>query len=335
MKFSKIIILLFVFFNGILYGQQVEQVVILGSGPAGLSAAIYASRAGLSTLVLEGEEPGGQIGLSYMIENYPGFPKGINGFELGQNMREQAQRFGTRIQAGKIVKVDLKQEPFILQMDDESIILAQTLIIATGASAKWLGLESEKALVGKGVSSCAVCDGIAFKNKEVVVVGGGDTALEDALFVANFASKVTIVHRRDTLKASLYLQKKAFAHPKIHFIWNSTVEDIGDPQKGTVTGVYLKNILTNKTDFLSCQGVFIAIGHKPNTDLFKDSLNLNEEGYIITKPATSETTIPGVFAAGDVADPHYRQAITAAGTGCMAGIDVYHYIQQFDHHNKE
>ena len=308
--------------------QRQVQVAIIGSGPAGLTAAIYCSRAGLSTLVVEGEEPGGQISLSYMVENYPGFPEGVNGFELGAMMREQATRFGTTILGGKILKVDLHKKPFHLQMEKGNQITCDALIIASGASAKWLGLESEKAFIGNGVSSCAVCDGFLFQDQEVVVVGGGDTAMEDALFLANYASKVTVIHRSPALRASQYLQARAFANKKIHFFWNSVVEKIENPVKGKVTGVALRNTSTGERRQVPCQGVFIAIGHQPNTELFSGQLDLDGRGYLQTKHGTTETNIAGVFAAGDVADSRYRQAITAAGSGCMAAIDAYHFIQE-------
>lgn len=308
--------------------HQHEQVVILGTGPAGLTAAIYTARAGLSTLVIEGDEPGGQISLSYMVENFPGFPEGISGFDLGDKMREQAMRFGAKIKGGKIVHADLSQRPFLLKTEAGQSIFADALIIASGASAKWLGLESEKAFIGKGVSSCAVCDGFAYMDQEVVVVGGGDTAMEDALFLTNYASKVTVVHRKSTLKASKYLQDRAFANEKIHFIWDHIVEEIADPEKGEVSFVLLKNVKTEDRQKVACQGVFIAIGHAPNTELFKGQLELNDGGYLLTKNSTTCTNVPGVFAAGDAADTRYRQAATAAGTGCMAGIDAYHFIQE-------
>lgn len=310
--------------------SAVEQVVILGSGPAGLTAAIYTSRAGLSTLVVEGAEAGGQIALSYMVDNFPGFQNGINGYDLAQNLRNQAIRFGTKVKNGRVVQIDLTKRPFTLTFDEGEVLHTETLIIATGASAKWLGLESEKAFIGNGVSSCAVCDGVLYKDKEVVVVGGGDTALEDALFLANYAAKVTVIHRRDTLKASKFLRDKAFINPKIQFVWNHVVEEIADPSQNTVTGVILKNVLTGQKQSLACEGVFVAIGHQPNTDIFKGQINLTESGYIVTEPFCTLTSVPGVFAAGDVADSHYRQAVTAAGTGCMAGIDAYHFIQK--HH---
>lgn len=307
-----------------------EQVIILGSGPAGLTAAIYSARAGLNTLVIEGEEPGGQIALSSGIENFPGFPDRISGYQLIEGMRTQALRFGAEIKSEKILAVDLSQHPFKLICESGNRLTCDALIIATGASAKWLGLESEQALIGKGVSSCATCDGFFYKGKEAVVVGGGDTALEDALFLTNFASKVTVIHRRESLKASRYLQNKAQANPKIHFIWNSVVEEVASSKEKIAQGVYLKNLLDKTAQFYPCQGVFIAIGHQPNSAIFKDQLELTEAGYIKTKPNSTHTIIPGVFAAGDVADPHYKQAITAAGTGCMAAIDAYHFIQHLD-----
>lgn len=328
--FISCVIWTFFAFNQLL----AEQVVILGSGPAGLTAAIYASRAGLSTLLIEGEEPGGQIALSYMVENFPGFPEGIDGSELGMQMRTQALRFGARIRSSNVVQVDLSRQPFILWQENGKSILADTLIIATGASAKWLGLDAETALIGKGISSCATCDGFLFKGQEVVVVGGGDTALEDALFLARYASKVTVVHRRDTLRASKYLQKKAFSHPNIHFIWNSIVEEVLDPKEGRVQGVVLQNLQDQSQQIYPCKGLFIAIGHTPNTELFKGQIVLDEAGYIQTQPFSTHTNIPGVFAAGDVVDSRYQQAVTAASSGCMAAIDADHFIQQKDSEEK-
>lgn len=333
MKSPKSRILLFVLvclmpFFSLFAAKEVHQVVILGSGPAGLTAAIYTARAGLETLVIEGDEPGGQISLSYVVENFPGFSEGINGFELGEKMREQALRFGSKIQSGKIVHVDLSQRPFLLKTESGKKILAKALIVASGASAKWLGLDSEKPFIGNGVSSCAVCDGFLYKDQEVVVVGGGDSALEDAHFLANYASKVTIVHRSHALRASKYLQERAFSNHKIHFIWNHVVEKIEDPSVGNVTAVILKDVRTGEKRQCLCQGVFVAIGHQPNTELFKGQLELDERGYIITRDGTTHTNVEGVFAAGDVVDHRYRQAITAAGTGCMSAIDAYHFIQE-------
>lgn len=308
-----------------LFGQ--DRVVVIGSGPAGLTAAIYTARAGIETIVIEGGEPGGQISLSHSVENFPGFPEGISGFELGENMREQAKRFGTKLLNGNIVEVDFNHHPFVITLNGGKTLEASAIIIASGASAKWLGLESEQKLIGKGVSSCAVCDGFFFKGKEVVVVGGGDTAIEDALFLTNYASKVTVVHRRDTLKASKYLQTKAFSNPNIHFIWNATVADIMD-EEGDVSGVILNH--KRGITFYPCEGVFIAIGHQPNTRLFQGKLDLTDAGYIVTKPFSTATSVEGVFAAGDVADSRYRQAVTAAGTGCMAAMDVYYFFQQLN-----
>jgi thioredoxin reductase (NADPH) len=305
------------------------KVAIMGTGPAGLTAAIYTARAGLSSIVLEGDEPGGQIALSYEVENFPGFPEGVSGFELGQKMREQAARFGASYVSGKVTSVDLSKRPFCLQTG-ETRIMADVLIIAAGASAKWLGLESEKTFIGKGVSSCAVCDGFFFHDQEVVVVGGGDTAMEDALFLSHYASKVTVVHRGSTLRASSYLQQKAFSNEKIHFIWDSVVEEIGDVEAEEVKYVFIRNVKNQEYRKIDCGGVFIAIGHQPNSSVFEGQLELNEAGYILTKPFSTATNIPGVFAAGDIVDFRYRQAITAAGTGCMAGIDAYQYIQEHE-----
>lgn len=331
MRYIHSLIVFFSLFSSVVLAQEsTEQVVILGAGPAGLTAAVYAARAGLKTLVIEGDEPGGQIALSHTVDNFPGFAQGINGYELGENMRTQAIRFGAKIQNGKVLQVDLAKRPFTLHLADGKTIVTEALIIATGASAKWLGLPSEQPLIGKGVASCAVCDGILFKGKDVVVVGGGDSALEDALFLATYATKVTVIHRKQSLKATKHLQDRAFANKKIHFIWNSTVDEITDPKMGKVTGVVLRDVLTNKTQNYPCEGVFVAIGHTPNTALLKGQLKLAENGYIVTEPFSTRTTIPGVFAAGDVADSHYRQAITAAGTGSMAGIDAYYFIQQLN-----
>ena len=304
-----------------------EQVVVLGSGPAGLTAAMYTSRAGLSTLVIEGQDPGGQISFSNRVDNFPGFPEGINGFDLGEKMQEQAISFGARIHGGTIVQVDLSQRPFKLRTAEGPSILADALIIASGASAKWLGLESEKEFIGNGVHTCAICDGIAYQNQEVVVVGGGDTALEDALCLANYGSKVTVVHRRKQLRASKFLQDKAFANKKIQFIWNHVVEEIVGSKEGEISFVSLRNVETGALQKVFCSGVFVAIGHAPNTELFKGQLKLNPSGYILTKLGTTKTSVPGVFAAGGVADSTYCQAATAVGTGCMAGIDAHQFIQ--------
>ncbi len=326
--FASFIVGCTLFVSSLFGNQTVQQTVILGSGPAGLTAAIYTSRAGLSTLVIEGDEPGGQIALSYTVENYPGFPEGINGYDLGENMRKQAKRFGAQVMQGKVVHADLSSRPFKLKMEGGEEILAHSLIIATGASAKWLGLPSEKKLIGKGVASCAVCDGALYKGKEVVVVGGGDSALEDALFLSQYASKVSVIHRGTSLRASQILQEKASSKKNIHMLFNNTVEEIKDPSNGEVTSVVLKDVKSSQKREYPCNGVFIAIGHSPNTQLFIGQLDLNEAGYLKTSSSTTATKKPGVFVAGDSGDPRDRQAITAAGEGAKAGIDAYRFIQE-------
>jgi len=306
-----------------------REVVIIGSGPAGLTAAIYAARADMHPLVIEGHEPGGQLMITTEVENYPGFAKGIQGPELMHEFREQAARFGTEFIVGGINKADLLKRPFTLQTDDH-IIKAETLIIASGASAKWLGIPGEAkaphGLGGFGVSACATCDGFFFKGKPIVVAGGGDTAMEEANFLTRYASRVTVVHRRDTLRASKIMQDKAFKNPKIDFVWDTAIERIlGTPEAG-VTGVNLKNLKTGKETLFPCEGVFIAIGHTPNTELFKGQLEMDEVGYLITAGRSMATNIPGVFACGDAQDSFYRQAVTAAGTGCMAAIDAERFL---------
>jgi thioredoxin reductase (NADPH) len=306
-----------------------KEVVIIGSGPAGLTAAIYAARADLHPLVIEGPQPGGQLMITTEVENYPGFSKGILGPELMQEFREQAARFGTEFLVTYVNRADLSSRPFTLESDDH-IIKTETLIIASGASAKWLGIPGEApaphGLGGYGVSACATCDGFFFKGKPLVVVGGGDTAMEEANFLTRYASSVTVIHRRDTLRASKIMQDKAFKNEKIDFIWDTGVEEIlGTPQTGVV-GVKIKNLKTGEQSIFPCEGVFIAIGHKPNTEIFKGQLEMDEVGYLKTARVSMATNIPGVFACGDAQDSFYRQAVTAAGTGCMAAIDAERFL---------
>jgi thioredoxin reductase (NADPH) len=302
-----------------------RNVIIIGTGPAGLTAALYAARANLNPLVIEGLESGGQLMLTTLVENFPGFREGIMGPDLMGQMRAQAERFGAEIITGHVTAVDLRQSPFLVKTDEHEY-RTRTLIIATGASARWLGLDSERALMGHGVSSCATCDGFFFKGRPIAVVGGGDTALEEALFLTKFASHVTVVHRRDALRASKVMQDKAFAHPKISFEWDSVVEDVKDPSQRAVTAAVLRNLKTGARKELAIDGLFVAIGHTPNTALFKGQIDMDGNGYIRTQGGT-RTNIPGVFACGDVQDHIYRQAITAAGTGCMAAIDAEHYLE--------
>ena len=301
-----------------------HNVVIIGSGPAGLTAAIYAARANLAPLLVEGWQAGGQLTTTTEVENYPGFAKGIMGPELMKEMRFQAERFGTVFKTGDATSVDLRSRPFTVIVDGEESLATKSLIIATGASPITLGLSNEKRLWGHGVSSCATCDGFFFKGKELVVVGGGDSAMEEATFLTKFATKVSIVHRRDKLRASKIMQDRAMNNEKIAFVWNSIIEDVLG--QDVVTGVRIRNVVTGKVWDLPCAGFFLAIGHRPNTALFTGQLRMDGAGYLLTNHGTA-TDIPGVFAAGDVQDPHYRQAVTAAGTGCMAAIDAEHFLE--------
>jgi len=306
-----------------------KEVVILGSGPAGLTAAIYAGRANLKPLVVEGPQPGGQLMITTDVENYPGFSNGIMGPILMDEFREQARRFDTEFLVTWVSKADLSQRPFTLETEDH-VIKADTLIIASGASAKWLDIPGEApipvGLGGNGVSACATCDGFFFKGKPLVVVGGGDTAMEEATFLTKFAPKVTVIHRRDALRASKIMQDKAFKNEKIEFIWDTAVEEILGSRESGVTGVRLKNLKTSEEEVFPCEGVFIAIGHQPNTDLFKGQLDMDDVGYLKTQDRSTATNIPGVFACGDAQDAVYRQAVTAAGTGCMAAIDAERFL---------
>ncbi len=301
-----------------------HNVLIIGSGPAGLTAAVYTARANLSPLMIEGSQAGGQLTLTTDVENYPGFPQGIMGPQLIQDMRAQAERFGTVFQTADVTKVDLSRRPFAVTINDEETVHARSLIISTGASANLLGLDSESRLLGHGVSTCATCDGFFFRGQPIAVIGGGDSAMEEATFLTKFASHVTIIHRRDKLRASKIMQDKAMKNEKISFRWNSVVEDmLGDD---VVTGLRLRDSLTNDTTTLDCKGVFVAIGHTPNTQIFRGQIEMDANGYIQTSHGTA-TNVPGVFAAGDVQDPHYRQAITAAGTGCMAAMDAERFLE--------
>ena len=309
-----------------------NEVIIIGSGPAGLTAAIYCARANLNPLVFEGNQPGGQLTITTEVENFPGFPDGIQGPELMNLFRQQAERFGAKCFSKNVDNVDFSSKPFTLNVGNDTF-KTHSLIISTGASAKLLGIESESKLKGYGVSACATCDGFFFKEKSVIVIGGGDSAMEEALFLTKFANKVTVIHRRNKLRASQIMQQRAFDNSKIDFIWNSTVDEIiGSTTKG-VSEVILKNLTNNKKTHYKCDGVFLAIGHKPNTSIFTNKLKLNDNGYIITEDLSTQTSVKGVFAAGDVQDFTYRQAISAAGSGCMAAMDAEKYLETINQEN--
>ncbi|MBM3961635.1 MAG: thioredoxin-disulfide reductase [Planctomycetes bacterium] len=310
---------------------SIHKTLILGSGPAGYTAAIYAARANLAPVLLTGRQPGGQLTITSEVENYPGFPEGVMGPEMMEKFREQAARFGTQIHDEVGVTVDLSKRPFTVTTEGGTTFQSETLIVSTGASALYLGLPNEKALQGRGVSACATCDGFFFKNKVVYVVGGGDSACEEANFLTKYASKVFLVVRRDALRASKIMQDRALKNPKIEVLWHQNVTDVFDVSKGKVTGLELTHTLTGAKKVVPADGLFLAIGHKPNTELFQGVLTLDDKGYIQTVPGKTATNLPGVFAAGDCQDSYYRQAVTAAGSGCMAAIEVERWLENQHH----
>lgn len=310
--------------------SDIQNVVILGSGCAGNTAAVYAARASLNPLVFEGHEAGGQLSMTTEVENFPGFPEGIMGPALVENMKQQAQRFGATYRHGRVVKAHLLEHPFAIELEDGERIQTRTLIVATGASARWLNLPNEQKLIGYGVSSCATCDGFFYRNKKIMVIGGGDSAMEEANFLTRFGSEVALVHRSDTFRASRIMVARAQANPKIVFLTNTVVEDVYDVSKGVVTGVKLRNLKTGNVCDREVDGFFVAIGHIPNTQPFVGQLHLDHDGYIISHGG-ARTNIPGVFHAGDVQDRTYRQAITASGAGCMAAIEAERYLEAVGH----
>ena len=303
-----------------------RNMVIIGSGPAGLTAAVYAARANLQPLLIEGREPGGQLTLTTLVENYPGFGEGIMGPQLMEEMRKQALRFGTEIVTSYVYAVKLKEYPFRVYFADQEVT-TKTVVISTGSSAKLIGIESELQLMGHGVSTCATCDGFFYRGREIAVVGGGDSAMEEATFLTKFATKVSVIHRRDVLRASKIMQDRAFSNPKIQFVWDTVVDHVVGTKETGVTGLKLKNVKTLEASDLKVDGLFVAIGHNPNTDIFKGQIELDSHGYIKTQPDSTRTNIPGVFACGDVQDPVFRQAVTAAGTGCMAAIEAERWLE--------
>lgn len=310
--------------------METTKCFIIGSGPAGYTAAIYASRADLNPIMYQGMQPGGQLTITTEVDNFPGYPKGIQGPELMEDLKNQAERFGTDVRWGVVTEVDFTKRPFLLKTDDDKEFLAETVIIATGASAQWLGIESEQRFNGSGVSACATCDGFFYKGKDIAIVGGGDTACEEALYLSNLGRKVYMIVRRDELRASKAMQKRVFEKENIEVIWNSKTKEIVGTEQGfmkSVNGVILENVKTGEERKIDIEGFFVAIGHKPNTTIFADKLKLDENGYIITTPGSTKTSVEGVFAAGDVQDHIFRQAITAAGSGCMAAIEAERFIQ--------
>lgn len=313
--------------------SEIRNVIIIGSGPAGLTAALYTARANLRPLVFEGLGAGGQLMLTTAVENYPGFPNGILGPDLMAAMRAQAERFGAELVPIDVDAIDLTRRPFSVTAD-RVVYEARTVILAMGASPRLLGLANERRLMGRGVSTCATCDGYFFRDRSIAVVGGGDTAMEEALFLTKFASRVTVIHRRNALRASKIMQDKAFANPKISFLWNTVVEDVLDSGKGEVTGVRWRQVVTGETGVLPVDGLFVAIGHTPNSSLVRGQIDLDPNGYVVTR-AGSHTSVPGVFACGDLQDHVYRQAVTAAGSGCMAAIDAEKYLEGLPQHAGE